>query len=129
MARVLSTVPQSQVIVSWNSAQREEHTGMTQAEERSSRGDPEENRSVLALEIKSQVPGVGVTVSLWRVNSTEETQDQGGPGPKTTRNQPTLPGSLAERATVPHSGALSQGSHGLALTGDGGRGAAWSWAE
>lgn len=86
MARVLDTVPQSQVIVSWNSAQREEHTGMTRAEERGSRGDPEGNLSVIALEIKSQVPGVGVAVSLWRVNSTEETQDQGGPGPKTTCN-------------------------------------------
>lgn len=102
---------------------------MTRAEEHGSRGDPEENLSVIALEIKSQVPGVRVAVSLWRVNSTEETQDQGLQGPRPPAIQPTLYWSLAEWATVPHGGALSQGSHSLAMTGDGGRGAAWSWAE
>lgn len=50
-------------------------------------------------------------------------------GPRPPEIQPILPWSLAEWATVPHSGALSQGSQSLALTGDGGRGVAWSWAE
>lgn len=54
----------------------------------------------------------------------ESQRHRGGSGPRglglntTPETQPTLPQSLAEWATVPHTGALSQGSHRPALTGE-----------
>lgn len=50
----------------------------------------------------------------------------------TPETQPTRPQSLAEWASLPHTGALSQGSQSLALTGEvarGAGGAVWNKKE